>query len=378
MIAARYRMVAILCLGAGSLGACGGDGDAAVAGADGGAVVGGAGSGGNAAGGAGGHSVGGHSVGGHAGGFGGHAGGVGGSLTAGAGGVYAGPLRLSETGLYKDIATRELADGVTEYGVQYPLWSDGSTKTRFVSLPQGSAIDATDRDHWAFPVGTTAWKQFERDGKLIETRILRKTAQGFDAVAYVWREDGSDAEVRPEGAEDALGTEHDVPNQSQCLECHDNSHDLFLGLSLVQLSTTDSPSELARFLERGWLSDATLSEVHAPGTSDQSAALGYLHGNCGHCHRVEHPIGQKLGLRLGLTSRDQSFDETGFALTAPNAPAKHLIGGTSLIVVPGAPEQSQLWVRSGLRDLEGMPPLGTEIVNSAAQAEIARLIRDLQ
>ncbi|MCA9639994.1 MAG: hypothetical protein KC492_04840, partial [Myxococcales bacterium] len=63
--------------------------------------------------------------------------------------------------------------------------------------------------------------------------------------------------------------------------------------------------------------------------------------------------------------------------SAPGVPAKHTIGGTTIIVVPGQPAQSQLWVRSGLRDLEAMPPLGTELVNQPGQDAIAQLILSL-
>ncbi|MCB9584103.1 MAG: hypothetical protein H6718_01830 [Polyangiaceae bacterium] len=297
--------------------------------------------------------------------------------TGGTGGDYQGPQLLSETGLYRDIGTRELAEGVVTYGVQYPLWSDGSVKTRYFMLPPGTTIDVSDPDHWVFPVGATAWKQFERDGKLIETRIVKKTVAGFDTVAYIWRPDGSDADVAPQGLENASGTAHDVPSESQCLECHTNSHDYFLGLSLVQLSTAGSQSELQRFAATGAFNAAPPAEYHAPGTSEQASGLGYLHGNCGHCHRAEHPLGQKLGLHLGLRSSDTSFAQTDFAASAPGVPAKHTIGGTTIIVVPGQPAQSQLWVRSGLRDLEAMPPLGTELVNQPGQDAIAQLILSL-
>ncbi|MEZ4371975.1 MAG: hypothetical protein R3B07_14170 [Polyangiaceae bacterium] len=376
-IATRNRFTVVTCLSvAAVLGACSGGDDSTGSGGSSGAGAGTSGSAGVAGASAAGGIAGVGATGG-ANAAGTSAGGAAGATTAGTGGVYAGPQRLSETGLYKDIRSRELADGVVTYGVQYPLWSDGSVKTRYFLLPQGTVIDVSDPDHWRFPVGARAWKQFEREGKLIETRIVRKTASGFDAVAYVWRADGSDADVAPDGLEDASGTAHDVPSEAQCLECHQNSHDYFLGLTAVQLSTVEAQSELQRFAAAGWLSGPPLAEFHAPGTSEQSAGLGYLHGNCGHCHRFEHAIGQKLGLSLGLRTTDADFSQTGFAVSAPGTLAKHTIGGTTVIVVPGQPAQSQLWVRSGLRDLEGMPPVGTELVSQPGQDAIAQLIVSL-
>src|SRR5262245_29328848 len=38
------------------------------------------------------------------------------------------PLRLSETGLYQDVATQRLHGAAIEFSPTYPLWSDGSQK----------------------------------------------------------------------------------------------------------------------------------------------------------------------------------------------------------------------------------------------------------
>jgi hypothetical protein len=56
--------------------------------------------------------------------------------------------------------TFAIAEGVRPFSPQYPLWADGATKLRWVSLPKGGTIDAKDPDAWRFPVGTRFWKQF--------------------------------------------------------------------------------------------------------------------------------------------------------------------------------------------------------------------------
>src|SRR5262245_20803994 len=70
------------------------------------------------------------------------------------------PQALSETGLYRDIATRGLAAGVISYDVRYELWSDGAEKQRYLYLPPGTQIDSSDMDGWRFPIGTKVWKTF--------------------------------------------------------------------------------------------------------------------------------------------------------------------------------------------------------------------------
>src|SRR3954468_10090688 len=59
------------------------------------------------------------------------------------------PERLSETGLYTDIATGELAPGVLLFTPRFPLWSDGSEKQRWLLLPNGTQIDTSNMDDWA-------------------------------------------------------------------------------------------------------------------------------------------------------------------------------------------------------------------------------------
>ena len=70
------------------------------------------------------------------------------------------PERLSETGLYADAAAKQLAPDVVSFTSQYPLWSDGAAKRRWIRIPPGSAIDAADPNAWIFPVGTRVWKEF--------------------------------------------------------------------------------------------------------------------------------------------------------------------------------------------------------------------------
>src|SRR5687768_17065614 len=63
------------------------------------------------------------------------------------------PQRLSETGLYVPDSLRVRGDNIA-FAPQYPLWSDGTSKRRWIYLPPGEAIDASRVDAWEFPVGT--------------------------------------------------------------------------------------------------------------------------------------------------------------------------------------------------------------------------------
>src|SRR5688572_2816567 len=70
------------------------------------------------------------------------------------------PQRLSEAGLFVAGSTTEIRPELLTFSPQYPLWSDGAVKRRWIYLPPGSFIDAKQPDEWEFPRGTQLWKEF--------------------------------------------------------------------------------------------------------------------------------------------------------------------------------------------------------------------------
>ena len=81
------------------------------------------------------------------------------------------------------------------FSPQYPLWSDGLLKKRWILIPAGQKIDTGiegSMDQWEFPVGTKVWKEFsatERGGgsTKVETRYMEKLADGRWAYAtFLW------------------------------------------------------------------------------------------------------------------------------------------------------------------------------------------------
>ena len=55
------------------------------------------------------------------------------------------PALLSETGLYEASRPGAIARGVRQFSPQYPLWTDGASKARWIYLPPGTAIDTRPR-----------------------------------------------------------------------------------------------------------------------------------------------------------------------------------------------------------------------------------------
>lgn len=197
------------------------------------------------------------------------------------------PKLLSKTGLFADMTTREVGAGVQPYEPKYALWSDGAEKRRWVRFPAGTPIDTSDMDYWKFPPGTEIWKEFAKDGQVLETRYMAKYgADGMDWVylAYQWNAEGTDAVAMPNGAENVAGTDHDIPSDLTCLKCHEGLGDGALGIGAIQLSHDGEGLTLATLIEDGLLSDPPAGPVVLPGDEATQQALGYLHANCGTCH----------------------------------------------------------------------------------------------
>ncbi len=91
------------------------------------------------------------------------------------------PGRLSQTGLYRAGSSTEIAPDHLPYAPQYPLWSDGASKRRWIWLPPGTQIDASDPDRWQFPIGTRFWKEFSF-GERTETRYLERLSDARSAT----------------------------------------------------------------------------------------------------------------------------------------------------------------------------------------------------
>ena len=296
------------------------------------------------------------------------------------------PDRLSRTGLFSELDDEQevIADGVVAYRPGFELWSDGASKRRWLSLPEGGVIDVRDPDDWQFPKGTKLWKEFTRDGTRVETRLLFKFGDGeadWSAAAYIWRADGSDADLRPEGATNVRGTAHDVPEATRCMGCHGGRRGRVLGFSAVQLAsaTGDDAPTLGDLFAAGVLS-AEVADATIPGKASERAALGYLHANCSHCHNGSRPENdgprcydprKDLDMFLRLSRLDSVRDTATYETVVGSA------------VDPGDPEGSDLFERVSRRSegeigTDQMPPLATERVDDDGVAILRKWILEIE
>jgi hypothetical protein len=303
------------------------------------------------------------------------------------------PPRLADTGLYADLSKREIARGVLPYSPQYPLWTDGAHKRRWISLPEGTSIDASDPDRWIFPIGTKLWKEFAFE-RAVETRMMELGANGeWSFATYLWSADGSDATLASDrGVKGAYvhadGLRYDVPSRADCRACHDAHPSRVLGFGALQLSTDRDPLapnaqppaadeiDLAKLVELGLVRNLPRELVlRAPRirarTPRERAVLGYLHANCAACHNASGPL-KTLGMSLEYSLAAQAAPALDTALGV----ASRFRSGVARIAA-GDPDHSLVAQRMSSRSpLLQMPPFGTRAVDPQATELVAAWIRE--
>ena len=312
------------------------------------------------------------------------------------------PQRLSETGLYADGAPGKIHPQALSFNPQYPLWSDGTTKRRWLRLPPGTAIDASDADAWKFPPGTRLWKEFSH-GRPIETRLVERLADGsWRYSTYVWNEQGTDAMLAPESGIAALpaagapGGKYRILAQADCRACHEAANVPVLGFSALQLSPDRDPMaanafpmvrgdvDLPSLVSKGHVVNLSRELLRRPPriaarSATERAALGYLHGNCGHCHsRADSDPLVPVDLVLEQMVASNKDVSAGILASLVNAQGRYRMANARALLAPGKPQQSTLVLRMKTRNpMARMPPLGTSVPDPQGIALMEKWIQDL-
>ncbi len=313
------------------------------------------------------------------------------------------PVHLRDTGLYADARGIEIGPGIIAFTPQYPLWSDGASKRRWLYLPPGTQIDARDADAWEFPPGTKLWKEFAHD-RAIETRYIERRLDGsWHYATYLWNADGSDALLVPTRglrgipAAAAPGGQYDLPARVDCLACHEGAAVPVLGFSALQLSSARDPAaahgtaagvndvDLRSLVARGLIRNLPPELLARPpvitaASATERAALGYLHGNCGHCHN-DNGSPAPVGLVLAQSVTDAAASTARILRSALNVAGRYRPAtgtGVQPLIKPARPDESVLPQRMRSRHAATqMPPLGTRTVDMEGVALIESWISQL-
>ncbi|MEQ8266467.1 MAG: SO2930 family diheme c-type cytochrome [Parvibaculum sp.] len=307
------------------------------------------------------------------------------------------PRQLSAFGFFADAARQVPAPGVLPFAPRTPLFTDFAEKRRFVYVPKGESAAYDPHEAFAFPVGSALVKTFaypaaERPGglKLVETRVLLRQEQGWEAWAYVWNEDQSEAELKIAGAKIPMeiplpggGTDtitYAVPNKAQCKGCHELSGEIVpIGPKARNLNHAfaypEGPeNQLMRWRAEGILTGlpdmATVPAV--PDWLDETAPLdtrarAWLDINCAHCHRAEGPASNS-GLFLTWDEQDPVALGVGKRPVAAGRGAGHL----KVDIEPGDPDASILVYRVESNEPGVMMP---ELGRSLSEPRAVALLR---
>ena len=307
-------------------------------------------------------------------------------FTGGGGGGDNVPQQLSATGCINTSSPgAPPLQSLIPYKPNAQFWSDGATKDRWIGLPNGQNITVQGSGDWSPPNGTVLVKHFRVGSQLVETRLFMRHPDGVWAgYTYQWNSGQTEATRVTGGATRSVGGQTWIyPSEAQCMQCHTQGAGFSLGLETAQLNGNHIYPQTGRTANQ----ITTLNEINVlspqvgpnpPAFADPtntSASLtararAYLHTNCANCHRPGGPTGVNLDLRHGT------------ALASTNAcnvvPAEGDLGiADARIIAPGDDARSVLLARMARRGANQMPPIASNVRDSAGEALIGAWIDSL-
>lgn len=316
--------------------------------------------------------------------------------------------------------------GVTPYDLNTQLFTDYAHKLRTVWMPAGSSARYAE-EAFDYPVGTVLSKtfyypkaggggvlrtadysaDFSASGlnldkvQLVETRLLVKREDGWQALPYVWNAEQTQAtleiagDASPMQLVDGEGGStpftYVVPDTNQCAGCHADNHTNKairpLGPRARHLNKEythklgsyagGAQNQLLHWQQIGYLSG--LPEFAAiprnarysdNGFPLEERARAYLDINCGHCHNPAGPADTS-----GLMLYHAEGDLRRLGLCKPPVAAGTGSGDRRFAIVPGHPEQSILNFRVESTDPGAMmPELGRSLVHEEGVALLRKWI----
>jgi len=291
------------------------------------------------------------------------------------------PETIECTGLYTNVQANEIAPGIRQYAPAIPLWADTADKMRWIYLPPGTTIDASDPNEWTFPVGTKFWKEFSRDGVRVETRMFQKVMSNYWVrTTYAWKADLTTAAISP-GEDIPWGTDggvYHIPTPDECDQCHNGRNDHIMGFEQVDMGLTGATGlTLEQLVAEKLITPPpalTKLTVGDDGTGVAAFPMEWLHINCGvSCHNdnsnsTAYGASQRLRLDPTLLDGGSSVD-FDTRTTTIGVLANNPMWNGDMRIDPGDPAQSLLVTLISNRGTDNpaayqMPPIATLIVDT--------------
>ena len=300
------------------------------------------------------------------------------------------PAKLSDTGIFADLATLTPNPGIVNYEPIVSFWSDYAIKRRWFCIPDATSQMSFGADtNWAFPAGMMWIKHFDLEltrgvpatKKRIETRVLVKTTNACFGVSYQWNDAGTEAFLVADGGTNIivnvlvnatnLAQQYEIPSRSSCLACHVAVAGHALSFNTRELNQNTnmngfSGNQLTLLGQAGYLNTTVPAPQTLPAfaaATDATRSLefrvrSYLAENCVQCHQPGGSGAQTWDARPWLT-----LDQT------------HLINGAldnnagnplNKLIVPGDTNHSVVLQRLIGTSFSRMPPLATHELDQGA------------
>lgn len=227
------------------------------------------------------------------------------------------PQTLSDTGIFRNLATLETVDEFVPYEINVSFWSDFAVKRRWFSTAGTTGgFGFSTNGPWTSPVGTKWVKHFDMESvrgdpstaRRLETRVLIRSEQGVYGLSYQWDERGENATlVSNQGLDKAIlvaegGTVRTqvwhFPGRRECLTCHNEVAGQPLGFNTAQLNRGNpkwagATNQLEWLAAHGYFTNEVPAARSLPrlvAAEDTSwpveyRARSYLAANCQQCHQ---------------------------------------------------------------------------------------------
>lgn len=223
--------------------------------------------------------------------------------------------KLSAYNIYNGPGSLAHAANYQLYELATPLFSDHAEKQRLISIPAGTKIKVVNNGLPEFPDSTIIVKTFfyylDKAGtgkgkKIIETRLLIKHSDKWNAATYLWNKDQTDAALLSAGADIPMNwidedgkpqvISYRVPSIVECGMCHQSQGALTLIGPKVRNLNFDitingaNVNQLTHLQNQGLFepvdpaAHASLPGWENPAFSFAERARAYMDVNCGHCH----------------------------------------------------------------------------------------------
>jgi uncharacterized repeat protein (TIGR03806 family) len=307
-------------------------------------------------------------------------------LVAGAG--SGGPAaQLSATGCVNPADPHQPASGLIPYTVNSPFYSDGSSKQRWLALPDGQSINVAASNRLEFPTGSVLFKNFTLGATLVETRLLMRHNDGqWAGYTYEWNAPGTDA-TRVIGGKtvSVAGQSWEFPSEAQCMVCHNANAGRTLGTEVAQLNgnfgyptgrtanqllTLNAIQTLTPVLGQDPAQLPSMPDPLGAGGTVSERARSYLHSNCSYCHQPGGPTPVNMDFRYGTTLLGTNACDV--------APSQGDLGiANARRIAPGDATRSVLIARVNTTGANAMPPLARHAVDTGGVQVLAEWINGM-